>query len=128
MSMHDRRKLEEAIERVLEFMTTVAPESDDYKKMTDRLIQLYGLQAQEHERTLKDLENIRLSAAHEEAMAAAELEREERLKALGAPWWKPSGDTLAIVLGNLVGIAVIVGYERGHVMTSKALGSLFKTK
>ena len=33
-----------------------------------------------------------------------------------------SPDTLAMVLGNLAGIGMIVGYERTHVVTSKALG------
>lgn len=37
-----------------------------------------------------------------------------------------SPDTLAIVLGNLVGIAIIVGHERAHVVTSKALNFVMK--
>lgn len=32
-----------------------------------------------------------------------------------------SPDTLAIVLGNLLGILMIVGHERTHIVTSKAL-------
>jgi len=32
-----------------------------------------------------------------------------------------SPDTLAMILGNLVGIGMIVGHERAHVVTSKAL-------
>ena len=35
-------------------------------------------------------------------------------------------NTLAIVLGNLLGIAIIVGYEEGHIITSKALGFVLK--
>jgi hypothetical protein len=35
-----------------------------------------------------------------------------------------SKDTLAIVLGNLAGIIVIVGYEQKHVVASKALSFL----
>jgi hypothetical protein len=31
-----------------------------------------------------------------------------------------SRDTLATVMGNLLGILIIVSYERGHVMVSKA--------
>lgn len=33
-----------------------------------------------------------------------------------------SPDTLATISANLLGILMIVGYERVHVMTSKALG------
>lgn len=39
-----------------------------------------------------------------------------------------SKDTLAIVIGNLVGIFVVVGHERAHVVTSKALGMLIKSR
>lgn len=39
-----------------------------------------------------------------------------------------SPDTLAIVIGNLAGIVLILGYERAHVVTSKALGFVIRTK
>lgn len=39
-----------------------------------------------------------------------------------------SPDTLAIVAGNLLGIVVIVGYERAEVVTSKALSLLLKLR
>lgn len=31
-----------------------------------------------------------------------------------------SPDTIAMIVGNLIGIAMIVGHERAHVVTSKA--------
>ena len=37
-------------------------------------------------------------------------------------------DTIAVVAGNLLGILIIVGFEKSHVMTSKALSSLLKPK
>lgn len=37
-----------------------------------------------------------------------------------------SPDTLAVVLGNLLGIVVIVGHERANVVTSKALNFVMK--
>ncbi len=39
-----------------------------------------------------------------------------------------SPDTMAIVVGNLAGILIIVAYEQKHVMTSKAMGFIIKTK
>lgn len=39
-----------------------------------------------------------------------------------------SRDTMAIVIGNLLGILVIVAYEQKHVMTSKGLGQILKPK
>lgn len=37
-------------------------------------------------------------------------------------------DTLALVLGNLAGIVIIVGFERGHVFTSQAAKQLIRPK
>lgn len=39
-----------------------------------------------------------------------------------------SADTLAVVLGNLAGIVLIVGHERAHVVTSKAIGFVLKAR
>lgn len=39
-----------------------------------------------------------------------------------------SRDTMAIVMGNLAGIVMILGYERGHVIASKALGFVLKMR
>lgn len=50
-----------------------------------------------------------------------------KLKEQNAPK-RVSPDTLAIVAGNLAGIVLILGYERAHVVTSKALGFVMKTR
>lgn len=39
-----------------------------------------------------------------------------------------SMDALIAVAGNLAGIVLILGYERAHVVTSKALAFVLKTK
>lgn len=39
-----------------------------------------------------------------------------------------SPDVILTVLGNLAGIAIIVGHERVHVVTSKALNFVMKAK
>lgn len=39
-----------------------------------------------------------------------------------------SGDTLAVVVGNLLGILTIVAYEQKHVMVSKGLGLILRSK
>lgn len=39
-----------------------------------------------------------------------------------------SADTLATIAANLAGIGIIVGYEHAHVITSKALAFIMKTK
>lgn len=57
----------------------------------------------------------------------AHLERLHKMKADKKPS-RVSPDTLAIVLGNLVGILIIVMYEEKHVITSKAFTMATKTK
>jgi len=39
-----------------------------------------------------------------------------------------SADTVMIVMGNLIGIVIIVSYERGNVMASKAKEYLIKPR
>jgi hypothetical protein len=39
-----------------------------------------------------------------------------------------SPDTLAIVLGNLAGVLLIVGHERVHIITSKALNFILRPR
>lgn len=39
-----------------------------------------------------------------------------------------SNDTLVIVIGNLIGIVMIVTHERTHIVTSKALPLLMKLR
>lgn len=49
------------------------------------------------------------------------------LKAIDKPD-RISKDTLAIIAGNLIGILLIVGYEQGHILTSKAGSFLVKIR
>lgn len=39
-----------------------------------------------------------------------------------------SADTMAVVAGNLLGIVLIVGHERAHIVTSKALSFVLKLR
>lgn len=54
------------------------------------------------------------------------LERLKKMRIEESPL--PSGDTWAVVLGNLVGILTIVAYEQKHVMVSKSLALLLRSK
>jgi hypothetical protein len=57
----------------------------------------------------------------------AHLERMIRLKQEESKS-KISPDTMAIVIGNLVGILIIVSYEQSHVMVSKGVGFILRPK
>ena len=55
------------------------------------------------------------------------VERLYKLRAVD-PQRRISPDTILLVLGNLAGIVAIVGYERTHVVASKALSFVMKLK
>jgi hypothetical protein len=55
------------------------------------------------------------------------LERLETIK-VGNRRARLSPDTMAVVAGNLFGIVIIIAYEQKHVMVSKALALILKTK
>lgn len=42
--------------------------------------------------------------------------------------WRVSPDTMAVVAGNLIGIVIMVKYERFNVITSKAKDMLLRTQ
>lgn len=56
-----------------------------------------------------------------------QLEKLYKLKEIDAPK-RISPDTLAIVSANLIGIIIIVGHERAHIVTSKALTFVLKMR
>lgn len=57
-----------------------------------------------------------------------ELERLQRIKGEKKPKIRVSPDTMAIVVGNLLGILIIVSYERSNAMVSKAKDFILKPK
>lgn len=61
---------------------------------------------------------------------ATMLNRLERLNKMRKPRFreKISPDTLILVGSNLVGILIIVSYEHGHVIGSKALSHIIKPR
>ena len=63
----------------------------------------------------------------EYSQMADQLTKLYALKAINRPD-RISRDTLVLVLGNVVGIAVIVGYERANVVTSKAIHLLLRLR
>lgn len=69
--------------------------------------------------------NVYGPAAPEYTPLMEKLERLYEVQAKDKP--KPiSRDTIAIIAGNLVGILLIVAYERTHVISSKALPQIIR--
>jgi hypothetical protein len=74
------------------------------------------------------LEMAALSGDSEEyAKMADQLSKLYSLKEMDSKK-RVSPDTLAIVIGNLLGIVMIVGHERMNVVTSKALNFILKLR
>lgn len=119
--------LEEAINGVLSEMAGYSSDSDEYKKMVDQLVKLYKLQEIENDFYLKKLEEERVQLASNAERMQAALEHELKEKEFEKSR-RVSPDTLAIIAANVVGILLIIGYERANVVTSKALGFILKTK
>lgn len=79
---------------------------------------------EEIDRTLKAMQDLdvnseegtRLRAQLSELYEIRELRNKDRIKV----------DTIALVAGNLIGIVLILNHERAHVISTKALGFVFK--
>lgn len=77
------------------------------------------------EKVLKEMKEYGPDAP-EYPKLVAHLERLIRLKQEEKS--KVSPDTMAIVIGNLVGILIIVSYEQSHVMVSKGVGFILRPR
>lgn len=77
-------------------------------------------------RVLDDMETYGPDAPEYPALLAS-LERLTELRTASRPP-RVSPDTMANVVGTFLGILVIVGYEHAHVVVSKSLPLLMKTR
>lgn len=85
-------RLDTAIDRILEKMEALEPDSNEFHVLSEQLSRLYDC----------------------------------RPETKPAPQISP--DTLLIIAGNLAGIILILSFEHAHVVTSKALGFVIKTR
>lgn len=73
---------------------------------------------------LEVMENMR-PEAEDYQIISANLERLYKAKSYEKAR-AVSPDVIATIAGNLLGIGIILGYERAHVITTKALGFVIK--
>lgn len=64
----------------------------------------------------------------EYAKMVEQLTKLYQIKSLNKDENRVSKDTLVTIAANLLGIVLILGYERAHVVTSKALSFVLKTR
>lgn len=143
----EKTDLEKAIDDAFRELNNHDAHSDEYKKIVDQLSKLYALQKLVEDYNLRTTEMVNQQSLNEmdaqQRLADAEArvrlaEADARLKDIeGAAmmkdldkkfWQRLNPDTLALVAGNLVGIGLVLGYERGHVMVTKAFNYVLKSK
>ncbi len=102
-------KLTATINGLLNALEGHAPDSDEYKKIADQLVKLLNVKTEIVETHLKVMETgLKVKAS----------DKPDRI----------SKDTLAMIGANLVGIAMIIGYERANIIASKALGFVMRSR
>lgn len=66
--------------------------------------------------------------SQEYAAMVKQLSKLQKMKTQEKSNRRPTPDTVMIVVANLAGIAMIIGHERGHVITTKALGFITRMR
>lgn len=106
--------LDKAIADVLTELDGLNADSKEYAAATDQLVKLHRLKQEEEKLTLEWT-----TAAAKSSLDKRQQDHEESLALKPKP---VSRDTLVLAGANLLGIVFIVGHERAHVVTSKAIG------
>lgn len=119
--------LNEAIDKLMIALVAAEPGTDKHTKLVEQLTKLYKMKHEDANYYLKEAE----LDSKQEALAAectlTDLKIEEMRKALKLPFGlKP--ETLALILANLAGMALLMQHERLNVVTSKAVGFVMKLK
>lgn len=68
----------------------------------------------------KDAESDEYAAMTDQLVKLMKVRKETQ------PSWRPSADTVAVVAANLLGILLILNFERAGIVTSKALSFVKK--
>jgi hypothetical protein len=131
------------INKLLARIKDESPTTDDYSKLVEQLTKLYKLKELDENLTLKTdnqtFEQVERRAKlslqeREYDLKQTAADADHRLKTLEAnlktkeveTFGKPTLEKLLPIAGSIAGILVIVGFERTHVIASKALGFVLK--
>jgi hypothetical protein len=115
-----RSKLDEAIDRLLTAMSEVDCSSKEFAVMADQLTKLYKMKDVEETLRLKALDT---NANCDLRTIEASLKQKELLHPK-----RVSPDTLILVAGNILGIVIIISYEKANVITSRAMNFVMKLR
>jgi hypothetical protein len=126
--------LDDAIQSAFNSLAQDDPTTDDYTKVVDNLTKLYKMKEIENTHCIKLEENTlkggELAFERKQKLAEnAHKETELSLKQQELDNFnRVSLATVATIVANLAGIAVIMSHERTHIIATKALGFVSKLK
>lgn len=120
-------KLNERLNELLKALDGHAPESDEYAKIVDQLNKLMkikemigNLHLKADEALTKRMDNENQFEVKKRELALKEKESEKPDRVSKEAW--------AMIAANLVGIGMIIGYERVNIIASKALGFVLRAR
>lgn len=126
------------IDRLFAILQGIDPETKEYATVVDQITKLRKLVEIDDTFDLKKADQLLKVQESESAnsLKEKELNANLHLKKLDAElkekdvetYGKLKLETLAPIAGSLAGIVLILGFERAHVVTSKALGFVMKSR
>jgi len=125
--MSEIEKIDEELDRLLGDINNSEPGSKEYSTMLDQLTKLYRVKTEAATLEMQMQETNTRQAEMDANRRLKEIEADAKERALTEPK-RISPDTLATIGANLLGIMIIIGHERAHVVTSKALGFIMKLR
>lgn len=119
--------LEDTVRTLFDSLESHAPESDEYAQIVDQIVKLTKVRQVLSEITLKTFEATAKVDDSKNAIVVREAELQLKIKEANKPD-RVKADTWAMVAANIVGIGMIIGHERMHVITTKALGFILRSR
>jgi hypothetical protein len=117
--------LSEVIDNLLRELAGYDGHSEEYAKIVKQLDLLYKMKALDHDFTIKSFN----SYVQQRTLSAETQTKSDELMLKKSELEKPdrvSKDVLATVAANIAAVFLVIGYERAHVVTTKALGFIMK--
>jgi hypothetical protein len=108
--LYEKRPIDSVIDEAIESLAGQKPGTEGYDKILDHLEKLYRAKRDDRDLYSTMTENV------ERLYKAKSYEKTRGV----------SPDTIITVVGSLLGIILILGYEKAGVITSKALGFVLK--
>src|SRR5688572_3118937 len=117
--------LQDAIDDLLSELVGHEGHTPEYAAIVKQLDLLYKMKALDNDFTIKNYEAITKERISQRETEVKESELAVKVKELEKPD-RVSKDVLATIAANIAAVALVIGYERAHVVTTKALSFIMK--